>query len=63
MGGMGISGVGRRHGSDGLLKFTEPQTVVVTRFMNLDAPPVISQDKWQRLLMTLTRGFRFLPGR
>lgn len=63
MGGMGISGVGRRHGPDGLLKFTEPQTVVVTRFMNLDAPPVISQDKWQRLLMTLARSFRFLPGR
>ncbi|WP_433191663.1 succinic semialdehyde dehydrogenase [Nocardia sp. CA-107356] len=63
MGGMGISGVGRRHGPDGLLKFTEPQTVVVTRFMNLDAPAVISQDKWQRLLMTLARGFRFLPGR
>ncbi|WP_328402288.1 succinic semialdehyde dehydrogenase [Nocardia sp. NBC_00403] len=63
MGGMGISGVGRRHGPDGLLKFTEAQTVVVTRFMNLDAPPVISQDKWQRLLMTLARSFRFLPGR
>ncbi|MFD0360735.1 succinic semialdehyde dehydrogenase [Nocardia sp. GCM10030253] len=63
MGGMGISGVGRRHGPDGLLKFTEPQTVVVTRFMNLDAPRMISQDKWQRLLMTLARSFRFLPGR
>lgn len=63
MGGMGISGVGRRHGPDGLLKFTEPQTVVVTRFMNLDAPPLISQDKWQRVLMTIARGIRFLPGR
>ncbi|MEV6773474.1 succinic semialdehyde dehydrogenase [Nocardia sp. NPDC051030] len=63
MGGMGISGVGRRHGPDGLLKFTEPQTVVVTRFMNLDAPSFLPQDKWQPLLMTLARTFRFLPGR
>ncbi|MFI5775513.1 succinic semialdehyde dehydrogenase [Nocardia sp. NPDC051570] len=63
MGGMGISGVGRRHGPDGLLKFTEPQTVVVTRFLNLDAPWGIPQDKWQPLLMAITRGMRFLPGR
>ncbi len=63
MGGMGISGVGRRHGPDGLLKFTERQTVVVTRFLNLDAPGFLPQDKWQPLLMTLARGIRFLPGR
>ncbi|MVU82735.1 aldehyde dehydrogenase family protein [Nocardia sp. ET3-3] len=63
MGGMGISGVGRRHGPDGLLKFTEPQSIVVTRILNLDAPAFIPQDKWQGLLMTLARSFRFLPGR
>ncbi|TQM33097.1 succinic semialdehyde dehydrogenase [Nocardia bhagyanarayanae] len=63
MGGMGISGVGRRHGADGLLKFTEPQTVVVTRFMNLDPPPFFSQDMWQRFLMLVARSLRFLPGR
>ncbi|WP_327139518.1 succinic semialdehyde dehydrogenase [Nocardia sp. NBC_01327] len=63
MGGMGISGVGRRHGPDGLLKFTEPQTVVVTRFLNLDAPPLISQDRWQPFLMGVARAVRFLPGR
>ncbi|WP_435591762.1 succinic semialdehyde dehydrogenase [Nocardia sp. bgisy118] len=63
MGGMGISGVGRRHGADGLLKFTEPQTVVVTRFMNLDPPPMVSHDLWQRFLMLVARSLRFLPGR
>ncbi|MCP2289567.1 succinic semialdehyde dehydrogenase [Nocardia amikacinitolerans] len=63
MGGMGISGVGRRHGADGLLKFTEPQTVVVTRFMNLDPPPFLSQDLWQRFLMLVARSLRLLPGR
>ncbi|NNH69072.1 succinate-semialdehyde dehydrogenase (NADP(+)) [Nocardia uniformis] len=63
MGGMGISGVGRRHGPDGLLKFTEPQTVVVTRFLNLDPPPFVPQDKWQPFLMGVARAIRFLPGR
>jgi len=39
MGGMGISGVGRRHGAEGLLKYTEVQTIATARVMNLDPPP------------------------
>jgi succinate-semialdehyde dehydrogenase / glutarate-semialdehyde dehydrogenase len=31
MGGMGDSGVGRRHGADGLLRYTEAQTVAVQK--------------------------------
>lgn len=63
MGGMGQSGVGRRHGPDGLLKYTEPQNVAVTRWMNLDPPPLVPQDLWQQMLMTIARSLRFLPGR
>jgi succinate-semialdehyde dehydrogenase/glutarate-semialdehyde dehydrogenase len=41
MGGMGDSGIGRRHGRDGLLKYTEAQTVAVSRAgpLALPAPP------------------------
>jgi succinate-semialdehyde dehydrogenase/glutarate-semialdehyde dehydrogenase len=39
MGGMGDSGLGRRHGAHGLDKYTEPQTVARQRLANL-APPV-----------------------
>ena len=39
MGGMGDSGLGRRHGAHGLLKYTESQTIAHQRLMNL-APPV-----------------------
>ena len=39
MGGMGDSGLGRRHGDRGLLKYTESQTIARQRLMNL-APPV-----------------------
>lgn len=63
MGGTGISGVGRRHGPEGLLKFTEPQSVVSTRFLNLDPPPLVPRELWQRVLMTIARTLRFLPGR
>jgi len=36
-GGWKDSGLGRRHGSAGLLRFTEPQTVATQRLMALDA--------------------------
>lgn len=39
MGGMKASGLGRRHGADGLLKFTEVQTVAVQRGVGLGVPP------------------------
>jgi succinate-semialdehyde dehydrogenase / glutarate-semialdehyde dehydrogenase len=38
MGGMGISGLGRRHGAEGLLKYTDAQTVAVQR-TSLGRPP------------------------
>lgn len=39
MGGMGDSGLGRRHGAVGITKFTESQTIARQRLMNL-APPL-----------------------
>jgi succinate-semialdehyde dehydrogenase/glutarate-semialdehyde dehydrogenase len=63
MGGMGISGVGRRHGPDGLLKFTEPQSIVTTRIKNLDAPVFLSDTQWQRLVVQLVKVVSRLPRR
>ena len=39
MGGMGDSGMGRRHGVHGLTKYTESQTIARQRLVNL-APPI-----------------------
>lgn len=58
MGGMGDSGMGRRHGDHGLLKYTEPQTVAYQRFMNL-APPVSSLGD-KGFADVLTRSLRLL---
>ncbi|MCX5045098.1 succinic semialdehyde dehydrogenase [Aldersonia sp. NBC_00410] len=63
MGGMKASGVGRRHGPDGLLKYTESQTVATSRVMTLDPPKGVSQNVWQRSFVPLFRVVQRLPGR
>ena len=48
MGGVKDSGLGRRHGRDGILKYTEPQTVAVQRLHGFAPPPSVSWDTWAR---------------
>ncbi|MER7558787.1 succinic semialdehyde dehydrogenase [Nocardioides sp. NPDC126508] len=50
MGGMGDSGLGRRHGADGLLKYTEAQTVAHQRLQGFQPPQAISHEQWAGLL-------------
>ncbi|MGA5497952.1 succinic semialdehyde dehydrogenase [Streptomyces cinereoruber] len=50
MGGMGDSGLGRRHGADGILKYTEPQTVAHQRVQGFYPPSGISPETWASLL-------------
>ncbi|MEV3921596.1 succinic semialdehyde dehydrogenase [Actinomadura coerulea] len=52
MGGMKQSGVGRRHGSEGLLKFTEVQTVASQHFMDLEPPGAIGYDTFADYMAT-----------
>ena len=63
MGGMKTSGVGRRHGADGILNYTESQTVSTARVLNLDPPLGISSSLWQKALTPLMRVVQALPGR
>ncbi|MFH8934094.1 succinic semialdehyde dehydrogenase [Streptomyces griseosporeus] len=50
MGGMGDSGLGRRHGAEGILKYTEPQTVAHQRLQGFSAPTGISPETWATVL-------------
>jgi succinate-semialdehyde dehydrogenase/glutarate-semialdehyde dehydrogenase len=50
MGGMGESGLGRRHGSEGLLKYTEAQTLARQRLMNIAPPGRMSYDGFAKLM-------------
>ena len=48
MGGMGDSGLGRRHGAEGILKYTECQTIAVQRLMRLGPSPRSSAERFVR---------------
>ena len=63
MGGMKASGVGRRHGADGILKYTESQTISTARVLNLDPPLGLSATLWQKALVPMMRIVQKLPGR
>ncbi|HEX2314218.1 MAG TPA: succinic semialdehyde dehydrogenase [Thermomonospora sp.] len=52
MGGMKQSGVGRRHGAEGLLKYTEAQTVASQHYMDLEPPPALGYDRYADGLAT-----------
>jgi succinate-semialdehyde dehydrogenase / glutarate-semialdehyde dehydrogenase len=61
MGGMKDSGLGRRHGADGILKYTEEQTVAVQRVMSIAPPPFVGHPLWSRLITAGLRLLRRLP--
>lgn len=46
MGGMGDSGLGRRHGVEGLLKYTEPQTIASQHLIKLGPQLGLSDEQW-----------------
>ncbi|AHH95759.1 succinic semialdehyde dehydrogenase [Kutzneria albida] len=48
MGGMGDSGLGRRHGAEGIRKYTESQTIAVQRLMPLGPSPKTSVASFVR---------------
>ncbi|MFI7872345.1 succinic semialdehyde dehydrogenase [Streptomyces salinarius] len=58
MGGMGDSGLGRRHGADGILKYTEPQTVAHQRIQGFTPPARISPGTWASLLTGVLKALK-----
>lgn len=62
MGGAKASGLGRRHGMEGILKFTEPQAVAVQRLVPAYRPFLgIPTELYTRIVQFLTRVFKALP--
>ncbi len=62
MGGMKSSGLGRRHGADGILKYTEQQTVAVQRLMPIAPPPGVPTALWATVMTNALRVLRRVPG-
>ncbi|WP_219503092.1 succinic semialdehyde dehydrogenase [Nonomuraea ceibae] len=63
MGGMGDSGLGRRHGADGFLKYTEPQTVAHQRLLGFSPPGRVSPEGWANLLTSALKVLKALGAR
>jgi succinate-semialdehyde dehydrogenase/glutarate-semialdehyde dehydrogenase len=62
MGGMKASGLGRRHGQDGIRKYTEPQTVSVQRLLPIAPFYGMSADLWSTFMVNALRVLRRVPG-
>lgn len=60
MGGVGQSGIGRRHGPEGLLQYTEPKTVATSHAGPLGSVPGVSDGLYARVVTALTNAQRRL---
>ncbi|HET7524297.1 MAG TPA: succinic semialdehyde dehydrogenase, partial [Acidimicrobiales bacterium] len=63
MGGWKDSGMGRRHGEHGLLKYTESQTVAVERMLPIGPPPFMSAGLYAKVMTKAMQAMQRLPGR
>ncbi|MBN1652886.1 MAG: succinate-semialdehyde dehydrogenase (NADP(+)) [Deltaproteobacteria bacterium] len=62
MGGFKQSGLGRRHGDYGILKYTEPQTVAVQRLIPIAPSLGMTQESYARNMIKALRVLRRSPG-
>jgi succinate-semialdehyde dehydrogenase/glutarate-semialdehyde dehydrogenase len=62
MGGFKESGLGRRHGAEGILKYTEAQTISVQRGMPIASPPGVGERDFSELMSGALRLLRWIPG-
>lgn len=58
MGGMGDSGLGRRHGAEGILKYTEAQTVAYQRLHGFNPPAGVSYRAWAGLIALMLKALK-----
>ncbi|WP_405177000.1 succinic semialdehyde dehydrogenase [Nocardia sp. NBC_01377] len=49
-GGLGISGTGRRHGPEGLLKYIDTQTIATQRVLPIAPLPGMSEELWAKTM-------------
>ncbi len=49
-GGFGDSGLGRRHGAEGILKYTDVQTIATQRLLPIAPLPGMSDETWAKTL-------------
>jgi len=55
MGGMRASGLGRRHGAEGILRYTESQNVTAQHLLGFGVPPGMSTEQFAHVMTTSLR--------
>lgn len=61
-GGFKQSGLGRRHARQGIVKYTESQTVAVEHLLAIDTPPLLTHAQFAAAMPHVLRLLRRLPG-
>ena len=61
-GGFKQSGMGRRHARQGIVKYTEAQTVAVERLLALDTPPFLTHAQYAAVMPAVLRLLSRVPG-
>jgi acyl-CoA reductase-like NAD-dependent aldehyde dehydrogenase len=61
IGGMKESGLRPRHGAEGMLKFTDSQTIAVQRWLPIAPSHGMSQAFWSRWMTRMIRLLRWIP--
>ena len=56
------SGIGRRHGAEGILKYTESQTITIQRLLPLAPPWFLNESTYARWMPRLIALLRSVPG-
>jgi acyl-CoA reductase-like NAD-dependent aldehyde dehydrogenase len=60
MGGFKASGLGRRHGREGLLRFTEVQTIAIERFIPVTGPTWLPRGWYGRTVTVALKALKWL---
>lgn len=60
-GGMKDSGMGHRHGPEGITKYTDARLVASQRLMPVAAPPGLGQEAWSKVMTSFLKVVRNLP--
>jgi acyl-CoA reductase-like NAD-dependent aldehyde dehydrogenase len=63
MGGFKESGVGRRHGREGIVKYTNSQTIASQRGINIQTPRGMSAERFSSMMTKALRAMKYLPFR
>lgn len=62
MGGMGISGLGRRHGVSGILKYTQAKSIVNQRVLPIMTPSFLTNKQFAEVSGWAMRLLGYIPG-